>query len=51
MRANSLAFKLTRDIEKMRGLTDSHKGGQGDDSDSAFGLAGAQEVNSLHHVV
>ncbi|KAF5830206.1 hypothetical protein DUNSADRAFT_14893 [Dunaliella salina] len=51
-RANAMAFRLTRELEKMRGITNGPKqpGLQESDSDSAFGLAGEEfetEVASL----
>mmetsp|Transcript_3428 Transcript_3428/g.9145 ORF Transcript_3428/g.9145 Transcript_3428/m.9145 type:complete len:1012 (-) Transcript_3428:209-3244(-) len=52
-RANAMAFRLTRELEKMRGITSGPKqpGLQESDSDSAFGLAGEEfetEVASLN---
>eukprot|EP00967_Tisochrysis_lutea_P021207 scaffold24110_cov19-Tisochrysis_lutea.AAC.1 len=45
-RANAMAFRLTRELEKMRGITSGPKqpGLQESDSDSAFGLAGACSI-------
>lgn len=50
VRANSMAYKLTRDIEKMRGFTGPDIR-QGDDSDSAYGMAGEKGGSALEPVV
>lgn len=52
VRANSVAFKLTRDLEKLRGLSGSQKHHQqGEDSDSAYGMAGGVYPASCAEVI